>query len=290
MDIIKQYNIVKGALIGNLMKVRVWFDIHVRKSISISDKQDDSFIVSLTSYGHRVQCSVVYTIYSMIKQRLRPERIVLWLSQDEFSIDTLPASLLFLRRYGLDIRFCEDIRSYKKLIPAREMFGDKNIITIDDDIYYSPLLTQELVSQHRENPDCIIAECALITEKKDDGFKPYVQWNRYHRVSADFVYDPLRICPIGFGGVLYPAGIFSEEVLHREVFMTLCPQADDIWFFYQALRSGIKRRFVVDSRVNYYPVDLFRQKRQRDRLCETNAGESLNDSQLKALVAHYGIK
>lgn len=290
MGIVKQCRIAKEAFIGNLMKIRVWFDIHVRKSIRISDRQDNSFIISLTSYGQRVHSSVVYTIHSLIKQRLRPERIVLWLSRDEFSIDTVPASLLFMIRYGLDIRFCEDIKSYKKLIPSIETFRDKTIITVDDDIYYSPLLTLELINEHRQHPDSIIAECALITENDEESFKPYKQWKRYHRVSEDFIYDPLKVCPIGFGGVLYPAMVFSEEVLNREVFTSLCPQADDIWFFYQAYMAGIKRLFVVDSKVDYYPVDLFRQKRRGDRLCATNAGEARNDCQLKALVAHYSVK
>ena len=47
---------------------------------------------------------------------MRPDETVLWLAKSEFA--QLPPEIL--RMDGLTIRQCEDIRSYKKLIPTLE--------------------------------------------------------------------------------------------------------------------------------------------------------------------------
>ena len=65
---------------GNLMKLKVMYDIRLRKTIRLSKTQDTSVVVSLTSYGKRVKGSAVFTVYSLVRQTVRPERIVLWLS------------------------------------------------------------------------------------------------------------------------------------------------------------------------------------------------------------------
>ena len=68
--------ILKDVFMGNLMKVKVLYDIRIRKNITLSPIKDDSTIVSLTSYGKRVKGSALYTIYSLLKQNVRPERVV----------------------------------------------------------------------------------------------------------------------------------------------------------------------------------------------------------------------
>lgn len=101
---------------------------------------DRELIVSLTSYGCRVN-SVALTIESIFQQTVKPNRIILWLSSDEFlCLEDLPYSLRKLQERGLDILFCEDIRSFKKLIPTIKLYPEADILTIDDDVLYPRLL------------------------------------------------------------------------------------------------------------------------------------------------------
>jgi hypothetical protein len=55
------------------------------------------------------------------------------------------------------------------------------------------------------------------------------------------------------------------------------------------LRSQAEKRMLTDSHIAYYHTDLLRQYLTRDRLTATNRLKLKNDTQLKALLAHYKI-
>lgn len=282
--------VIKDAFMGNLMKLRVAYDICLRKAIDVSPQRDTTIIVSLTSYGKRVKGSVVYAIYSLLKQTVRPERIVLWLDEKEYSDNNLPAKLRFLCRYGLEVRYCRDIRSYTKIIHALSAFPDKHIITVDDDIYYTKGFINELVKAHQQHPQAIIAGIAKMPIFKHDKHPaPYITWPEYHHVSADFKYDKTQLFPLGIGGVLYPSHIFDDEVTNERIFMSLCPKADDIWLYIMGLRCQAEKVILSESHTSYYHTDLLRQYFTRDRLTAKNRLEGENDIQLQALLSHYNI-
>ena len=282
--------ILKDVFMGNLMKVKVLYDIRIRKNITLSPIKDDSTIVSLTSYGKRVKGSALYTIYSMLKQNVRPERVVLWLNEEEFNNDNITSDLRFLFDYGLDVRYAKDIRSYTKIIHSLKLFPDKHIITADDDIYYTKNFVEEFVEAHRHHPKAIITGFAKDpTLDTNNRLKTYSDWPEYHHVPASFEYDKKRLVPLGWAGVFYPSHVFDEEVTNEAVFTTLCPKADDIWLYIMGLRSNAEKRILPDSRIAYYHTDLLRQYFTRDRLTATNRFGGENDVQLKALLEHYEL-
>lgn len=282
--------ILKDVFMGNLMKVKVLYDIRIRKNIALSPIKDDSTIVSLTSYGKRVKGSALYTIYSLLKQNVRPERVVLWLNEEEFNNDNITSDLRFLFDYGLDVRYAKDIRSYTKIIHSLKLFPDKHIITADDDIYYTKNFVEEFVEAHRHHPKAIITGFAKDpTLDTNNQLKTYSDWPEYHHVPASFEYDKNRLVPLGWAGVFYPSHVFDEEVTNEAVFTTLCPKADDIWLYIMGLRSNAEKRILPDSRIAYYHTDLLRQYFTRDRLTATNRFGGENDVQLKALLEHYEL-
>ena len=290
MGLGNKIGILKDAFMGNLMKHKVLFDIRLRKAIKLSPKQDDSVILSLTSYGKRVKGSAVFTVYSLLRQTVRPERVVLWLNEDEFNSENLPSDLRFLCKYGLEVRFCKDIGSYTKLIHSLSAFPDKHIITADDDLYYSKNFVQEFVEAHRQHPQAIITGFAKIpVSDGEQQLAPYDAWPEYHHVSASFQYDSQKLFPLGVGGVLYPSHVFDNEVSNEVVFTALCPKADDIWLYIMGLRSQAEKRILTDSRIAYYHTDLLRQYVTKDRLTATNRFRGENDTQLQALMEHYKI-
>jgi hypothetical protein len=273
------------------MKHKVLYDIRLRKAIKLSPQQDTSVILSLTSYGKRVKGSAVFTVYSLLRQTVRPERVVLWLNEDEFNDQNLPSDLRFLCNYGLEVRYSKDIGSYTKIIHSLSAFPDKHIITADDDLYYSKNFVQEFVEAHRQHPQTIITGFAKVpVSDGSQQLAPYEAWPEYHHVSASFQYDSSKIFPLGVGGVLYPSHVFDDEVSNEAVFTALCPKADDIWLYIMGLRSQVEKRVLTESRIAYYHTDLLRQYITKDRLTATNRFKGENDVQLQALLEHYKLR
>jgi len=195
---------------------------------------DNEIVVSLTTYDKRLD--VVYlAIASIMRQTLRPNRIVLWLAK-EFKHQRLPATLNMLQKRGLEIRYCDEIRSYKKLIPSLETFPDATVITIDDDIIYDFELIDRLVRSHLREPQTVWGmRVSEITFDKNGEISPYKKWipgKTDHESPMNFA--------TGVGGVLYPPHVFSDEILDRDKFLTLAPTADDLWFKAMEIACDVK--------------------------------------------------
>ena len=77
----------------------------VVKTSGITDKKrSPEVIVSLTSFPARIN-SVEKTIRTLLTQTLKPDRVILWLAEEQFhnKENDLPRQLLALKNFGLDI-------------------------------------------------------------------------------------------------------------------------------------------------------------------------------------------
>lgn len=247
-------------------------------------EQGPRVIVSLTSYGRRVARTLKYPVYSMLLQSRRPDKIVVWLDNENFSESSLPSSVKRLEKFGVEIRFCEDIKSYKKLIPSLKLYPDDIIITIDDDIIYERNTLKCLLDRHSEYPDDIICTMAHIPTFGAEGLNPYNDWKLNVCYS-----DEELIFPLGGSGTLYPPHSLYKDVTDASLFMELAPQADDIWFWVMALKNGKRIRMSGLNRM-YRQIDLmYQQTHKNSSLKDSNLGENRNDLQIKAVMSHYGI-
>src|SRR3954453_22025150 len=70
-------------------------------------------IVSLTSYLPRF-ATLALTLRGLLDQSVAADRTILWLTREDRR--NLPPDVISLVDYGLEIRECEDWRSYKKLV------------------------------------------------------------------------------------------------------------------------------------------------------------------------------
>lgn len=283
-------NIFKRAIQGELIKIRsklFWkFELASIKAYGSTANA----IVSLTSYGDRVNDIVPYTILSLLKQTVRPQKIVLWLNEEKWNNENVPRKLKELLPYGLVIKFCKDVRSYTKLVYSIKEFGQYPIITVDDDLFYPQCFIEELYTHHLSYPNKIIVENFCIPAfNNDNNILPYKQWKEYHKIIDDTLFSPLLIFPQGFGGVLYPPNCLHDDVTKEELFLKYAPFADDIWFYIMGLLKGTEKKPVIKSNTTYYFLDLFRQISTHDRLHDLNVGESKNDTQLRSLLSFYNI-
>ena len=196
----------------------------------------DNLIVSLTSYPPRI-ATVHKTIETLLNQTIKPEKLILWLSDEEFPNREadLPEELLVQTTRGLEIAWCENIRSYKKLIPALRKYPNAIIVTADDDLYYHKEWLERLYNQHLINPDCI--PCHRITKFfiSEEGQFSIVSGGK------DYWHFPSYLNKLGGGsGTLYPPHCFHPDVLDESKFMELAPTSDDIWFWLMAALAGYK--------------------------------------------------
>ena len=237
-------------------------------------------IISFTSFPKRIH-KVWLVVESILRQQMRPDMIILWLSKEQFaSIEILPASLLRLQDRGLQIRLCSgDIRSHKKYYYAMQEYPDDIIITIDDDIMYSSEIITLLYQTHLQNPSCICANYAVIPRYYKNKLLSYETWPGCYKVDVSEHYF---VSQVGFGGVLYPPGSLYPDVLKIEQALHLTPLADDIWLYTMA-------------RLQYTPV-VYTQKRwiflpivylNNVRLTDINDGEGFNDKQIAAVRTYY---
>lgn len=195
-------------------------------------------IVSLTSYPGRI--AVVHeVIKTLLIQNMKPDRIILWLSQDEFAgkEKDLPGELLELIHFGLTICWCDDLKSHKKYFYAMQEFPDDIIITVDDDAYYSPRLTETLYKSFLKYPNAVSCSRAnrIVIDKNGNTF--YDQWEKDYRECCNE--EMIDLLPVGVGGVLYPPRCLPKETFDREKIWNICPCQDDLWLKAMELKSNI---------------------------------------------------
>lgn len=270
-----------NAVVGHIYKLILMIkDIPTLHPTILSNPD---IIVSLTSYGRRVEETVYYTILSILHQTKRPDRIILWLDSDNWNEKNIPSKLQLLKEHGVEIRFCEDIRSYKKLIPTLRLFPDSIIITVDDDVIYKKSLIENLYNSYLRDTSKIYCTRAYNIPIKDHKPLPYKNWVNYHGYSAT---QPI-LFPVGVGGILYPPNSLAHEVLNANRFMKICPSADDIWFWIMARLKGTEHCFVPMD-YSFYSFDAIYQAMHRgSALTHSNVGERNNDEQMKNALDAY---
>lgn len=206
------------------------------KGVTDSPLCDHEVVVSLTTYKERIH-EVYLSIESIMQGTIKPNRIILWLAEDEFTEDDLPIVLKRQRERGLEIRYCKDIRSYKKIIPTLQLCPEACIVTIDDDIIFEPDLLEHLIASYKKYPDCVSACRTHVIAMDDKGIPlPYS-----HRRSLQHIDYPSHLNFLtGVGGTLFPPHLLHEQVGDEKTFMRLCPTGDDIWLNAMLLLNRVK--------------------------------------------------
>lgn len=261
-----------------------------RKISSLTSKVDTrspilGLIVSLTSYGDRLN-ELHYTLYSLISQTIKPEKIIVYLSDEDYR--RLPKYLYIFQNFGIEFVTTENLRSYTKLIPALLSYPDKVIVTADDDIYYNKKWLSKLWYEHNLYPNQIICHIVYLIKTQQDRIAKYDFWDhKAQKQNAD-----RKNFLMGVGGVLYPSNSLYKDICNKDLFLKLSPAADDIWFYFMALLKGTLIRQLQKPYTHLRYVNPHREYgiSHGQTLGQINVGEGQNDIQFNSILNFYEIK
>ncbi|WP_146696199.1 glycosyltransferase family 2 protein [Thioclava sp. F34-6] len=255
-------------------------EIETRHVIPRAHELDAPLVVSLTSFPPRFP-QLVHTLRCLLNQTIQPDNVVLWCAVSD--IPALPQEILDMKSQGLSIAPCDDLRSYKKLVPALIEDPHRYIATADDDLHYPADWLEQMVKTVRKHPRRIAAHRAhRIAYTSEGEIRPYRDWakNIEGAVEGDDIFAT------GGAGALYPPGSLHQSATDRDKFMALCPTADDLWFYWMARKQGsIVRHIGPKTRIVEWPGS------QQVNLRSVNLGdgtENGNDVAISALLAEFG--
>ncbi|PMO06764.1 hypothetical protein BCT21_04875 [Vibrio sp. 10N.222.55.F9] len=243
-------------------------------------------VVTLTTYNKRVH-EVHKVIESIFLQTVKPERVLLWLDEEEFDLDNIPAKLSQLTNQGLEIYFTPNLMSYKKIIPTIDLLKEegisKSIVTIDDDIIYPQDMLEVFLREHKVYPESILCNIGHEMTYNSRGLMGYNAW-----IHSSLNYKPsMNVFPTGAGGVFYPKNCFHSDVTSSEIFMKLCPRADDVWLKAMSKLAGKNCKIV--KRINHHSKDFFSLESGQDIGLFNENLTGGNDIAIKNVFEYYSL-
>ena len=236
------YRFLNYFIFGFLLELKYIFLNKFSNNYGITKKKRKApLIVSLTSFPYRIK-KVYLGIETILRQTEKPDYIYLCLATDEFPNQKkdLPRKLLDLEKRGLTIKFYEkNLKPYNKLIHTLKENPNANIITVDDDQFYSNRIVKDLYMAHKKHPKEIIGKVATEIYLNDI-MNIHNAQNRVKKEKSSHYIFLLGACSI-----LYPPNSFNEEVFNEKVFLKIAPSHDDVWFKAMSLLNGRKCRKIA---------------------------------------------
>ena len=236
-------------------------------------------VISLTSHPARFN-TLSQALNSLLAQRLIAKNIYLNIAQED--INKLPDSVKDLASSGLiNINACENLGPGKKLIPTLKLEKSLPIIVVDDDLVFDTDLTLKLMIVHHLSPRTIIASRVhKITHTPEGEVSAYSKWQKNYSLSNG---PSMDLFATSGAGTLYKADFFHEDVTDEKTYSELAFHTDDLWWFIQSKRVGIKtKRLLGQSILNFIDGT------QDDGLWNSGNKER-NDLNLKALIERYSL-
>jgi hypothetical protein len=251
---------------------------------TITGTGEDDYIVSLTTFPKRIH-KVWLTIETILRQDVKPDAVILWLYEGEFTgKSSLPATLLAQEKRGLQIRFCkENLMPHKKYYYAFLEHPKSTIITIDDDVLYPTNLISTLLFYHKKYPNTICSTNVRKISVEKNKTQEYRFWN-HETVTTNPLFSNLAV---GVGGVLYPSNSLHKDVFDIENLKKLSLQTDDLWLKIMSIKNKVR---VVGLGGEYSKPFIPIIINDNIALMDDNIGNNKNDENFRVLAEYYEIK
>lgn len=244
-------------------------------------------IVSLTSYPKRIK-NVYKTLASIYRQTKKPDKVILWLSQEQFIRHKLPKELEEFKSWGLEIRYVSgDLKSHKKYYYAMQEFPEDIIITIDDDLVYSEDMIESLFKSYLKFPKAVSAmRTHLMLVDAYGNIEPYVRW---HKDYTRIIHQPcMQLLATTGAGTLFPPHCLCKKAFDVFAIKNVALYADDLWIKMMLVLTNTPIVLAYDSpQLNYI------EGSQEEALWHYNVKKGGNDIQLNTILLYmckkYGL-
>lgn len=203
----------------------------INNNISASDflkknNLNKNLIISFTSFPQRIN-KVYQVVESISRQTILPDKIILYLSEDQFkTFNDIPLNLRNRISDIFQIKLVKgDLRSYKKFFYSFKDYPNDLVLLIDDDIYYPTDMIEVMLKTFLNHPNSIICRFGYkISFNKDGSLKPYIKWPLIQECSdSEYI-----LFGTGGGSLFEPCKMY-KDTCNETLFTELCPIADDIW-------------------------------------------------------------
>jgi len=268
-----------------IMADRLQASALVSSESGVGNSVDQKVVVSLTTFDKRIN-DVHLTIESLFQQSFKADKILLWLSRANFPNQSLPSILTRMESRGLEIHWVdEDLGSYKKIIYTLESDPQALIITVDDDVLYPVDMIDQLYQSYLAYPNAVHCHRAYHMSIVNGKPAKYSSWTAAEHADE----SSMLVFPTGIAGVLYPPGSLAVEVTNKEVFQSICPNADDVWLKAMSLKAGVGCKKVVDER-HWKSRFLTIEQSQNYSLKKSNwKKRGGNDEKIEAVFDYYDL-
>ena len=255
----------------NKVLINIFFPITQRWKNSCGVDKESRIIVSLTTYPARIS-SVWITIASLLQQTQKPYKIILWLAEEQFPNRKVPGSLERLKKRGLEIRFCEDLKPHKKYYYSMIEYPNYFIITADDDILYPENHIQRLWQGYERYPNTVICQWSHQIEFDIRGeFQPYDDWQ--DNTEKKPAYSTLAV---GCNGILYPPHCLPREAFQKKKILENALYTDDLWLKCMEILNGWKTVNCNETIMIYFNLI----STQKSGLWKKNTGSGNNNNRI----------
>ncbi|HBQ8757372.1 TPA: glycosyltransferase family 2 protein [Raoultella ornithinolytica] len=198
--------------------------------------------INLTTTSERLTLCAA-TIWSMVHQVRKPDKIRLWISNEPYlsdkGITTLPEWVIEINniRNILEVIFVENTGPYRKIIPALRT-ADQNEVLVyaDDDVIYDKLWLKCLEDEFNRNDGrYIIASRVRKVKKNILGIT-----QSYHMFPIYIGSEPLKsdFVITGVGGCMLMQKHILPTLLIDNNYTEVAPKADDLWISKIIEKSG----------------------------------------------------
>ena len=274
-------------VIGTCKGMKIWlmsqpYKFPIKTGLNTTENREKKIIVSLTTTPSRIR-EVSYAIGTMLRQTMKPDRIVLVLSKTEMEGVTLPYWLRKQQECGVEILYREDLGTHTKYYYMLKAEPEQLLITIDDDILYRKNVIELLFQSYQRHPNAVSAlRTHLITFDTAGEINPYNTWRQ--RWSELIDVPSMRLFATGVGGVLYPPHCMHEEVFAREKFMMLCSGQDDLWLKTMQIMNNTPCVLAAKQcSLRYIP------NTQKNGRWRTNVINNMNDTAMMNILKEYNL-
>jgi hypothetical protein len=251
----------------------------VLNNISDSNCQ---LIVSLTSFPARINTTHI-AVESILRQTVKPDKIILWLAEEQFPdlLEDVPESLKSQIPRGLDIRFCEDLRSHKKYYFALKQFPNCKIVIVDDDLFFHHDLIKNLLKLNKNHPNSVVSTRVHKMKFNKGVLLPYRQWHiNYSGDKAQIILHHNS----GHGTLLDTGTLrFDDIFFDKELIRELSMHSDDVWFKVNLIRLGI----TVATNAVFKRDTIGIKGSYKTSLVSKNTHQGLKDKLFKIVFSYF---